>query len=85
MFSDKECIYVFDIRYYDYRWYDEFTEDGYMFVTGGLKKLKHKTYSLLCFSNCLLTSILEIKLILSPSTLLKSFLDYLSLYPEKQP
>lgn len=29
-----------------------------MFVTGGLKKLKHKTYSLLCFSNFLLTSIL---------------------------
>ena len=37
MFLDKECIYVFDRGYYDYRWYDKLTEDGYKFITRGIK------------------------------------------------
>ena len=37
MFRDKDCIYVFDRGYYDYRWYDQLTESGFKFVTRGLK------------------------------------------------
>lgn len=37
MFRDKDCIYVFDRGYYDYRWYDQLTESGFKFVTRGVK------------------------------------------------
>ena len=37
MFRDKDCIYVFDRGYYDYRWYDKLTENGFKFVTRGVK------------------------------------------------
>lgn len=36
-FRDKDCIYVFDRGYYDYRWYDKLTENGFKFVTRGVK------------------------------------------------
>ena len=37
MFNDKSSIYVFDRGYYDYRWYDDLTEEGIKFVTRGVK------------------------------------------------
>lgn len=37
MILDKDCIYVFDRGYYDYRWYDKLTDGGYRFVTRGIK------------------------------------------------
>lgn len=37
MFRDKDCKYVFDRGYYDYRWYDKLTENGFKFVTRGVK------------------------------------------------
>ncbi|WML34067.1 IS4 family transposase [Clostridium sp. OS1-26] len=39
LFEDKECIYVFDRGYYDYRWYDRLTEQGIKFVTRGIKNV----------------------------------------------
>lgn len=33
MFQDKECIYLFDRGYYDYKWYDALSDDGFRFVT----------------------------------------------------
>ena len=37
MFRDKDWKYVFDRGYYDYRWYDKLTENGFKFVTRGVK------------------------------------------------
>ena len=37
MGMDKDCIYVFDRGYYDYKWYDKLTENGFKFVTRGVK------------------------------------------------
>lgn len=33
MINDKESIYIFDRGYYDYKWYDKLTDDGYRFIT----------------------------------------------------
>ncbi|ERI95162.1 hypothetical protein HMPREF1982_00444, partial [Clostridiales bacterium oral taxon 876 str. F0540] len=33
MFEDKDCIYLFDRGYYDYKWYDALSDDGLKFVT----------------------------------------------------
>lgn len=37
MFDNKDCIYVFDRGYYDYRWYDKLSQNGFKFVTRGIK------------------------------------------------
>lgn len=37
MFIDKECIYVFDRGYCNYHLYDNLTENGYKFITRGMK------------------------------------------------
>lgn len=40
MFDNKDCIYVFDRGYYDYRWYDKLSQDGFKFVTRGRKSTR---------------------------------------------
>lgn len=37
IFTERDCIYVFDRGYYDYRWYDSLTENKIKFVTRGIK------------------------------------------------
>lgn len=33
MIKDKDCIYLFDRGYYDYKWYDNLTDTEYKFIT----------------------------------------------------
>jgi hypothetical protein len=33
MFKDKDCIYLFDRGYSDYKWYDTLSDDGFKFIT----------------------------------------------------
>ncbi|GAA0730852.1 IS4 family transposase [Clostridium malenominatum] len=37
LFEDKGSIYVFDRGYYNYKWYDELSNEGIKFVTRGVK------------------------------------------------
>lgn len=32
-FHDKDTLYLFDRGYYDYKWYDNLTDNGYKFIT----------------------------------------------------
>jgi hypothetical protein len=33
MIKDKKAIYLFDRGYFDFKWYDKLTDDGYKFIT----------------------------------------------------